>query len=176
MIRYTLKCSDGHQFDSWFANADGFESLKARGLITCAICGGTNVSKSLMAPAVTPARKAASRTTDEAPTLPTKAPVANAEAQISPQAPSVPSAAPQDAPLSTPASPQEAALSKMRAHLEANSEDVGKTFAQEARAMHEGATPDRAIHGEASPQEAKALLEDGVPVLPLPFLPKRKTN
>jgi len=79
-------------------------------------------------------------------------------------------------PLSEPAAPEDTALRAMKAHLEANSEYVGLSFASEARKMHAGEAPDRAIWGEAKPEEAKKLLEEGVPVAPLPFMPKRKTN
>jgi hypothetical protein len=67
-------------------------------------------------------------------------------------------------------------LQALRAEVEANSDYVGRDFAQEARAMHLGEAPERAIHGEARLDEAKALLDDGVTVMPLPFLPKTKTN
>lgn len=80
------------------------------------------------------------------------------------------------APLSTPRDPKEEALSELRRTLEANSEYVGTGFATEARAMHEGHAPTRAIYGEAKLQEARDLIEEGIPVLPLPFLPPRKTN
>lgn len=72
--------------------------------------------------------------------------------------------------------PQEAAFAKMRDHIEKNSDYVGKNFASEARAMHDGDVPDRPIHGEASLADAKSLVEDGVPVLPLPFTPKQQQN
>lgn len=78
--------------------------------------------------------------------------------------------------LSKPATPQETAMAEMRKHVEENSDYVGGNFAKEARAMHDGETPDRAIHGEASFQEAQSLVEDGVPVVPLPFTPKAKQN
>ncbi len=78
--------------------------------------------------------------------------------------------------LATPHSEIEAAVAKLRAHVEANSAYVGDDFATQARAMHEGELPERAIHGEARPEEARALIDDGVPVLPLPFLTPRKTN
>jgi len=42
--------------------------------------------------------------------------------------------------------------------------------------MHEGERPHRAIWGEARPNDARALIEDGIPVLPLPFVPRLKTN
>ena len=69
-----------------------------------------------------------------------------------------------------------AALAQMRKHVETHSTYVSGNFAREARAMHLGDAPERAIHGEAKPDEAKALIEDGVPVMPLPFLPKSKVN
>ncbi|NBZ87004.1 DUF1178 family protein [Stagnihabitans tardus] len=71
---------------------------------------------------------------------------------------------------------REAALAELRRRVEENSEYVGMNFVTEARAMHAGDAPERAIYGEARPEEAIALLEEGVPVAPLPFLPTRKTN
>lgn len=146
MIRYDLKCSDGHGFDSWFPSAEGYADLAARGLVTCPVCGSDRVEKALMAPAVRPARKAA-----DAP----------------------PAAA---GPLSSPRSELEEALAALRREVEENSEYVGLNFATEARRMHAGEAPERSIYGEAKPDEARQLIEDGVPVAPLPFLPPRKTN
>jgi len=71
---------------------------------------------------------------------------------------------------------REKALAKLRAEVERNSDYVGLEFAAEARAMHEGATPHRSIYGEAKLEEARALLDDGVPVAPLPFRPRARTN
>lgn len=82
----------------------------------------------------------------------------------------------EDHPLRAPREGIEAALAELRRQVEANSEYVGMNFAAEARAIHDGAAPERAIYGEARPDEAKKLIEDGVPVAPLPFLPKRKAN
>ncbi|MBW6505869.1 MAG: DUF1178 family protein [Rhodobacteraceae bacterium] len=81
-----------------------------------------------------------------------------------------------EGPLGAPASEVEAAIAALRQHIETNSDYVGLNFAAEARAMHEGNLPERAIHGEARFDDARALLEDGVPVAPLPFLPRRKVN
>jgi len=78
--------------------------------------------------------------------------------------------------LSEPATPDEEKLKAMRRHVEENSTYVGDKFSREARAMHEGEAPERAIWGEARPEDAKALIEDGVPVAPLPFMPRRKAN
>jgi len=78
--------------------------------------------------------------------------------------------------LKAPASEEEAAMKSLRQKVEANSEYVGQDFAKEVRKMHDGDAPERAIYGEAKLDDAKKLIEDGVPVAPLPFMPKRKAN
>lgn len=78
-------------------------------------------------------------------------------------------------PAKVPAkAPPAEAVAKLRDHIEKNSEYVGKEFAAEARAIHDGASPGRSIYGEAKPEDARKLVEDGVPIAPLPFIPKRK--
>jgi hypothetical protein len=133
MIQYSLKCENDHSFDSWFASADAYDKLADNGMVSCAVCGSTKVSKAIMAPRV--------RTTKgkEAPVAPT---------------------------LPTEKSAAEQAMAKMRAQVEQNSEYVGTNFATEARSMHLGDAPERAIYGEAKPEEAKSLIEDGIPVTP----------
>ena len=106
--------------------------------MACAVCGGTEVEKALMAPSVAVKEEAR--------------------------------------PLAQPRSEVEEALAAMRREIEAKSEYVGMNFATEARRIHAGDAPERAIYGEAKLDEARKLLEDGVPVAPLPFLPARKTN
>lgn len=79
---------------------------------------------------------------------------------------------------SAPQSPdiREQALAELKKQVEQNSEYVGMNFAREARDIHEGITPERSIYGEARPEDAKKLIEDGIPVAPLPFVPGRKSN
>lgn len=72
--------------------------------------------------------------------------------------------------------PAPSPLEQLRRHVEANADYVGGRFAEEARAMHLAEAPERPIYGEANRAEARALVEDGVPVAPLPFVPKPKTN
>lgn len=156
MIRYTLTCARGHGFDSWFQSAAAFDSLSAAGQLACPACGDTTVEKTLMAPAVTPARKAGAGAGDAAGRM-------SAERSGRPD-------------LSSPASEMEKAIAEMRRKIEAESDYVGMNFVAEARAMHQGDAPERSIYGEARPEEARQLLEDGVPVAPLPFLPARKAN
>jgi len=157
MIQFSLKCAEGHRFDSWFQSASAFEKLQGAGMVSCAICGSGSVEKALTAPRVRPARQAAEAAQPTAP-----APVA--EAPVAPGA------------LTRPASPVEQQLAELRRKIEQNSDYVGMNFAKEARAMHDGTAPERAIYGEARPDEARKLLEDGIPVAPLPFIPGRKTN
>ena len=139
MIRYSLRCQKGHDFDGWFRSSSAFDAMQEAGQVSCTICGSAEVEKSLMAPAV-PAK--------------------------SKEKPS----------LSKPQNPVETALDQLRQQIEANSDYVGLKFADEALAMHEGRAPGRAIHGEARPEDAKRLLEEGVPIAPLPFTPRQKAN
>ena len=143
MIQYSLKCENDHSFDSWFASADAYDKLAENGMVSCAVCGSTKVSKAIMAPRV---RTTKGKEAPAAPTLPTEKSVA------------------------------EQAMAKMRAKVEQNSEYVGTNFATEARSMHLGDAPERAIYGEAKPEEAKSLIEDGLPVTPLAFMPTLKSN
>jgi hypothetical protein len=68
------------------------------------------------------------------------------------------------------------AAGRIRAHVEENFDDVGDAFATEARAIHEGKAEDRGIYGQATPKEVRDLVEDGVPVAPLPPEPVKKTE
>ena len=146
MIKFTLKCDQGHSFESWFQSGDAFDALALAGHVTCAMCGSKDVKKSLMTPRVRPARNAVE-------------PVA-----ARPMA------------LSTPQSKAEIALAEMRKQVEDNSDYVGGSFAKEARDMHLGDAPARSIYGTAGLEDVKALIEDGVPVMPLPFIPKESAN
>ncbi|WP_293577239.1 DUF1178 family protein [Phaeobacter sp.] len=186
MIRYALKCNEGHSFESWFQSAEAYDKLAAAGHVACAVCGSDKVEKAIMAPRVRPGRTAVSgigeaERPERAP-VPTPQSAAAGSSGRAGQPPAMPAsgAEPQTPPgqgaLSAPSSDLENAVKTLREQIEKSSDYVGKDFASEARAMHLGDAPERPIHGEAKPEEAKALLEDGVPVVPLPFLPNRKTN
>ena len=141
MIRYSLRCTKEHAFDSWFQSAGAYDALHKAGHIACPVCGDRGIEKTLMAPAVRPAEKAAVPAT-----------------------------------LSAPQNDIEAAFAEMRRQIEANSDYVGVNFVAEARKMHAGEIEERSIYGEAKPEEARDLLEDGINVAPLPFMPSRKAN
>jgi hypothetical protein len=147
MINYALKCGQGHGFDSWFQSAAAFDRLEAAGMLACAVCGSADVVKGLMAPRVVTAENAA--------LVPTETPARQ---------------------LALPTSELEKQIAELRKKVEENSTYVGGGFVAEARAIHEGTAPERSIWGEARPEEARALMEEGVPVAPLPFMPSRKAN
>ncbi|MFU8864656.1 MAG: DUF1178 family protein [Rhodobacterales bacterium] len=149
MIQFTLKCSNNHRFESWFQSSEAYNKLERAGMMTCAICGDATVTKAVMAP-----RVAQQRSVAQAASQTEAMPAPNKEGDT---------AAAQ-------------ALAALKAHVESTSDYVGTNFVREARAMHEGSAPTRAIYGEAKPEEARRLLADGVPIAALPFVPKRNTN
>jgi len=160
MIRYALRCEGGHAFEAWFRDSAAYDAQRAAGLVACAVCGATEVEKAPMAPAV------ANRAEPPAPPSPAPAPSA------------APSAAPASAAAvpalsAPPDSPAARAMAALRAHVEATADYVGPRFATEARRIHAEGGAARSVWGEATPAEARALAEDGVPVAPLPWLPKR---
>jgi hypothetical protein len=144
MIRYDLTCENGHAFDGWFADSAAYDKLARKKLVECTHCGSVKVEKQLMAPGI-----------------PTKS-NRKAEAPIK---------------LSTPPTdPRMREMMQMvrelRQHVETNAENVGSNFAEEARKIHYKESEQRGIYGSASPDDAKALIEEGISVLPLPRLPE----
>jgi hypothetical protein len=163
MIRYNLVCAKGHEFESWFAGSAAYDKQARRGLVECPICGSAKVAKALMTPRL--ARSGKSR--PAAPAAPeTVAPEA--------AAPDAPAASEAAAPVVV-ISPQEqelrTKLRELREHLVKNADNVGQRFPEEARKMHYGEKEHRSIYGTASPDDAKALHEEGIAFAPLPVLP-----
>lgn len=145
MIVFDLSCTDGHRFEGWFGSSADYEDQRARGLLACPQCGASDVTKAPMAPAV-PAK-------------------GNQRQEVLP---------PEIRPMANTPMPPEvqkamAALAKAQAEALKNSTWVGEKFAEETRKMHYGERDEAPIHGQASIAEAKALIEEGVPVAPLPF-------
>lgn len=160
MIRYTLACESGHSFESWFPSGNAYDEQAARGLVSCPICDSRKVAKALMAPAV--ARTDKGRT--------------GAPAAVSREEGAVEAPAPVtvEAPVPMIAEPERrlrALLRAVREQVTRTADDVGARFPEAARAMHYGETPTRAIYGEATLQEAHALVEEGIAVAPLPPAP-----
>jgi hypothetical protein len=155
MIRYSLVCDKGHDFESWFADSAAYDKQAKRKLVSCPHCGSAKVDKAIMAPRLAGSKKR--------------------KAQI--EAPPVepPSAAPQPTAPVAMLSPQErelrSRLKELRDHLTKNADNVGKKFPEQARKMHYGEAEHRSIFGEASPEEAEALAEEGIEFHPLPILP-----
>ena len=154
MIRYNLRCAAGHAFESWFQSSSAYESQEKRKLVSCPACGTTRVERAIMAPQIVSKRK------DRAGPAPAAA--ASTEA-----------AAPSPTPL-VMAQERElrAKLKELRDHIVKNADNVGERFPNEARKMHYGDIEHRPIYGEASPEEARSLIDEGVEVSPLPVLPE----
>ena len=167
MIRYNLVCAKGHEFESWFANSATYDKQARRGLVECPNCGSSKVEKALMTPRL--ARTKKSDVAIPAPPEPAAAP----EPTTGPES----AAAPGPTPVAV-ISPQErelrAKLKELRDHLVANAENVGQRFPEEARKMHYGEKKHRSIYGTASPDDAKALHEEGIEFAPLPVLPDER--
>ena len=156
MIRYSLQCERGHAFESWFQSSSAYESQEKRKLVNCPICGSAKVERAIMAPQIVSQTKR-----DRAEPAPAPSPGAEVAAP---------------APTSTPllmAQERElrAKIKELRDHIVKNADNVGERFPNEARKMHYGDIEHRPIYGEASPDEARALIEEGVEVSPLPVLP-----
>jgi hypothetical protein len=165
MIHYQLQCGDAHAFDGWFRDSAAFDDQARRGLLECPVCGERNVTRAMMAPAL--ARKGRGKLRTE-----TVVEAAAPEAASPPASP--PSPQPGQMAVSGEQMPAQlrAALQRMRREIERTSEYVGPAFATEARRIHEGESEARSIYGEATPEEAEALADDGVAVSRIPWLPR----
>ena len=158
MIRYALRCENDHSFESWFQDSSAYDTQVKRKLVSCPVCDSVKIEKAIMAPRIV-GKKGRERAEPAAP------------------APAPTPAAPEAAtPGSTPlvmAQERElrAKLKELRDHIVKNADNVGERFPNEARKMHYGEIEHRPIYGEASPEEAKSLIDEGVEVSPLPVLP-----
>jgi hypothetical protein len=161
MIRYTLRCEREHSFESWFQDSAAYDSQAKRKLISCPLCDSVKVEKAIMAPRIV-GKKGRERAEPAA--APVPAPAAEAPAPA-PNAGATPLLMAQEREL-------RAKLKELRDHIVKNADNVGERFATEARAMHYGDKEHRPIYGEASPDEAKSLIDEGIEVSPLPTLPE----
>jgi hypothetical protein len=153
MIRYNLRCEHGHGFESWFQSSAAYDSQVKRKLVSCPGCGSAKVEKAIMAPQIV-----------------SRKPRADAAA---PAAEPADVAAPASASLMMAQERElRAKLKELRDHIVKSADNVGERFPTEARKMHYGEIEHRPIYGEASPDEARSLIEEGVEVSPLPVLPE----
>ncbi|QHL91000.1 DUF1178 family protein [Sphingomonas changnyeongensis] len=141
MIVFDLKCAAGHVFEAWFGSSADYEAQRARALVVCPVCGDSAIDKAVMAPRI-----------------------GSGAARAEPASPPVGDTA-------GPPDPKAllAALARAQARMLAGSEWVGARFAEEARAIHHGEAEERQIHGEASPDEARRLADEGIELVPLPL-------
>lgn len=160
-----LHCAQAHGFEGWFASEDDFQGQLARGLLECPVCGDMSITKGLTAPRLNLGATASRSALASA-----------AESAAEPAADSAPESGTESAcravaPVVDPRRAMQSAWMRAVREVIARTEDVGERFAEEARRMHYGETGERNIRGRASREETEALLEEGIPVLPLP-LPK----
>lgn len=171
MIRYSLQCERGHAFESWFQDSASFDKQAKRGLVSCPICDSVNVEKSIMAPQIPrKGRTAEQRAGEEKVMRATARRKKAAAAEATP----VPATTPATEPMLMAQQEKEllSKLKELRDQIKANADNVGEQFPEQARKMHYGEIEHRPIYGDASPTEAKALIEEGVEVLPMPVLPE----
>jgi hypothetical protein len=144
MIVFELICDKQHRFEGWFSSPEDFGAQQEKGLLSCPVCADRGINKLLTAKI--------GRTDHSSRPMPS-----NADANL---------------PVSTSGSTLQAKLHELIDHVLANTEDVGPEFASEARKIHYQEAPKREIRGTTSADEAKELLEEGIPILPLPIPPK----
>jgi hypothetical protein len=145
MIRYTLRCSNAHEFEAWFRSMADFERAVADGEAVCPVCGDTSVEKALMTPAVAGTHKSEVAAKDDKVRLAAPDPRQQAMRE---------------------------AIKAMRKQVTENADYVGDKFAEEARKIHYNEVEARGIYGEATGDEAQALADEGIDFLPLPSLPE----
>jgi hypothetical protein len=152
VIVFELQCGQLHRFEGWFASNDAFERQNAAGEIACPVCADPEVLK------VPSARIQRAKATP-------REPVRSDAAE--------PDGSPATRQTPTKSGPgQQMTLAAFIDHVLVNSEDVGARFAEEARRIHRDEAPHRSIRGQSTPEETEALLDEGVPVFPLPIPPK----
>jgi hypothetical protein len=148
VIVFNLSCAAEHRFEGWFASGEDFDSQRERGLLSCPLCGSAAISKELSAPRLNL--------------------ISAGEDQQRASAPAQP--------VAMLGSPEQQALRELIRRVIANTEDVGPKFAEEARRIHYKETAARSIRGVATPQEAQALVEEGIEVARLPVAPPDKSR
>lgn len=160
MIHYTLKCEHGHEFEGWFRSGSDYDEQAARHSIECPDCGSSQIGKGVMAPNVARTDERGGSLPEPLPPMPMPAPMPG---------PPMPMPMPSKEQVKT-------YFAAVRKHVEENFDYVGEKFPEEARKIHYGEADERGIYGEATPEEARELIEEGVEVAPLPGLKKKRSR
>ena len=170
-----LQCSQQHSFEGWFGSEEDFQSQLTRGLVQCPMCGNFEITKKLSAPrfnlgkSVAPSAEITPVSKAEAGILP-KTASTSTELTAKTSKPSHTQDITQRPNLSPEAAEvMQAAWLEVAKHVMANTEDVGSSFASEARKIHYGEADERAIRGQATPDQTMELLEEGIDVMPMPI-------
>ena len=171
MIRYTVRCNAGHEFEGWYRDSKTYETLQAAGAVSCPECGAVEVRRAPMAPALSDTK--ATRRSGPAPAEP------DGDSAADSAGPAAPPAAASPAPVSAEDAKRihvmgriREAMVEMRRHVESNADYVGPKFADEARKIHYGETRQRSIYGEATDAESEALRDEGIEFGRIPWVPK----
>ena len=154
MILYRLRCSKGHEFESWFKDSKTYDRQEKKSLIGCAVCGDSKIARAIMAPRI--GKKGGDAEMPAAVPAPAPSPEQQQMAALARRMPKE----------------MREALLKVRAEVEKNCEHVGDKFAEEARKIHYGESDKRGIYGETSDEEAEALAEEGIEFGRLPWVPR----
>jgi hypothetical protein len=158
MILYRLRCSKGHEFESWFKDSKAYERQEKKSLIGCAVCGDSKVARAVMSPRIGKKGKSVEVEAPAAAAVPAPAPSPEQQ-QMAAMAAKMPKELRE-------------ALLKVRTEVEKNCEHVGDKFADEARKIHYGESDKRGIYGETTDKEAQALAEEGIEFGRLPWVPR----
>lgn len=157
MIHYQLRCDEDHGFDGWFKDSGTFEKQAKMGFVECPFCGSTDVQRALMAPALSSSRRE----------------VVSAEVAASePKTEILPPEKQGKIAAGRLPAQMMAMLQKIRAEVEKNCDYVGPAFADEARKMHRGEADHRPIYGEATPDQAESLADEGIEIAKIPWVPR----
>lgn len=151
MIKFSLRCEEGHEFEAWFASGDAFEQQKANGELCCPACNSSDVDKALMAPRISKSPRTEPQFSNSAGTDSTS----------------------QSLTTSTGLSPESLSmLRELKKRIVDDAEYVGPKFAEEARRIHYEETEKKGVWGEASLEDARDLIDEGIEILPIPVLPE----
>jgi hypothetical protein len=143
MIRYDLVCKHGHRFDGWFNSISAYDEQRESGSVTCPYCSTAEVEKQVMAPRVS--RKSGQKPQTRNPMVAASDPRMKALMQK---------------------------MRELRQYVHENADYVGDRFAEEARRIHYKEAEERGIYGEATAEDTRSLVEEGIDVHPLPVLPE----